>query len=265
MNGTGAMSHEKRNTEQENDARAPLRDQDSNEKPVTLANDTSGLLRLPAELRNIIYELALPTDNFYVSVRTTEPLPMMRCPAEPITIPALLATCRLIRNDTLPVFYGTNIFVLRMGNKKDFRDTLAWLQSLDQRAVASIVKLVVAGSTACERHEYSHSFEMSLPESQRVAGGEWYYGYGHIHCLPADSRLRCVERIIREYAQRRAGAETLSIEDTKIELIAMVEEVHMKLQLPWWHLPLDILCWCILFALPICFAMCFVALIVLKD
>ncbi|KAK5699491.1 hypothetical protein LTR97_005619 [Elasticomyces elasticus] len=246
MDDTGAMGYPKPVTEQVNDERASTRDQDSNEKPVTPANATPGFLRLPAELRNIIYELVLPRDNFYVSVRTTEPVYVMRCLAEPATIPALLATCRLIRNDTLPVFYGTNIFALRTGNKKDFRDTLAWLQSMDQRAVAGIVKLVVTGTTACVRHEYSHSFDMSLehmPESRRIAGGERYYGFGHISvpCLPADSRLRCGERIVREFAQRRAGAETLSVEQTKFELIAMVEEVHKTLHLPWWHRPLGIL------------------------
>ncbi|KAK5686564.1 hypothetical protein LTS10_002684 [Elasticomyces elasticus] len=240
MNGTGAMSHEKRNTEQENDACASTRDQDWSEKLVTPVDDTPGFLRLPAELRNIIYEMALPRDNFYVSVRTTEPLHVLRCLAEPATIPALLATCRLIRNDTLPIFYGTNIFGLRTGSKKDFRDTLAWLQSIDERAVAGIVKLVVTGTTACEWHEYRHSFDMSLehlPESRRVAGGERYYAYGHIsvHCLPAESRLRCGERIVREYAQRRVSAETLSVEQTKFELIAMVEEVHMRLRLAWWN------------------------------
>ncbi|KAK5721852.1 hypothetical protein LTR15_006445 [Elasticomyces elasticus] len=240
MDDTGAMGYPKPVTEQVNDERASTRDQDSNEKPVTPANATPGFLRLPAELRNIIYELVLPRDNFYVSVRTTEPVYVMRCLAEPATIPALLATCRLIRNDTLPVFYGTNIFALRTGNKKDFRDTLAWLQSMDQRAVAGIVKLVVTGTTACVRHEYSHSFDISLehlPESRRIAGGERYYAYGHISvpCLPADSRLRCGERTVREFAQRRAGPETLSVEQTKFELIAMVEEVHKRLHLPWWH------------------------------
>ncbi|KAK5737131.1 hypothetical protein LTR17_006914 [Elasticomyces elasticus] len=240
MDDISAMRHTKCNTEQANNARAPLNNQNSNKKPVTLANDTPGLLRLPAELRNIIYELALPRDNFCVSVRTTKPLHALRCLAESATIPALLATCRLIRNDTLPIFYGTNIFGLRTGSKKDFRDTLAWLQSIGQRAVVGKMNLVVTGTIACEWHEYSHSFEMSLellPESRRVAGGECYYGYGHIsvHCLPADSRLRCGERIVREYAQRRAGAEPSSAERLKVELIAMVEEVHMRLQLPWWH------------------------------
>ncbi|KAK4893580.1 hypothetical protein LTR27_008047 [Elasticomyces elasticus] len=232
------MGHTKPNTEQANNAHASIRDQDSNENSVTLADDTPGFLRLPAELRNIIYEMALPRDNFYVSVRTTEPLYVLRCLAEPATIPALLATCRLIRNDTLPIFYGTNIFGLRMGNKKDFRDTLAWLQSMDQRAVAGKMNLVVTGTTASKWHEYSHSFEMSLellPESRRVAGGERYYGFVHISVPPAKSRLRCGERIVREYARKRAGTDPSSAERSKIELIAMVEEVHMRLRLAWWN------------------------------
>jgi len=65
---------------------------------------TSPLLKLPAELRDAIYTLALVDDEpIYISLPE---------PARPLSLrePALLAVNRQIRNETLPIYYGTNIF-----------------------------------------------------------------------------------------------------------------------------------------------------------
>ncbi|KAK3648928.1 hypothetical protein LTR56_003788 [Elasticomyces elasticus] len=154
MDDTGAMGHTKPNTEQANDERASTRDQDSNEKSVTPTNEIPEFLRLPAELRNIIYELALLRDKHYTAGRTAS---CHECRnLEPVDNPALLATCRQIRDEALPMFYDTNSFNLWMGDwgsifgENRFPDTLVWLQSLSAVTVASLTKLTMHGAALYE-------------------------------------------------------------------------------------------------------------------
>lgn len=63
-------------------------------------HEQSPLIELPAELRNNIYRKALLRDG-EISVSSKE------SPDEP----ALLATCRQIRSEVLPIYYGENNFV----------------------------------------------------------------------------------------------------------------------------------------------------------
>ncbi|KAK3636520.1 hypothetical protein LTR56_014146 [Elasticomyces elasticus] len=247
MDGTNAVSHEKCTTEQENDARASRRDQDSNEKAVT-----PPFLRLPAELRNTIYELVLPRDKHYTPRRTASSHECRNL--EPVDNPALLATCRQIRDEALPMFYDTNSFNLWMGDwgsifgENRFPDTLVWLQSMSAGTVASMTKLTMHGAALYEAGgfgAFAVRVEFLSGSSRDVdANAEYRFqdfaGYSHqrhtIDRSPlAVARLGYAERTIRKYALQRAGAENLSAKQMKVELIALVKEVHMRLQMPWWE------------------------------
>ena len=63
-------------------------------------------LDLPAELRNAIYVLAIPTD----SELSTTPYCERRKAAYDACVPALSHVSRQIRQETLPIFFATNTF-----------------------------------------------------------------------------------------------------------------------------------------------------------
>ncbi|KAK5686565.1 hypothetical protein LTS10_002685 [Elasticomyces elasticus] len=115
-------------------------------------NTTPAFFRLPPELRNLIYELALPRNENYTSVRlyTLKDLDHWLPSATTRSTPPLLATCTLIRAEGLPIFYGSNKFWLALGRyTRDERDrvydTLHWLKSIDLRGLASMKRFGVLG------------------------------------------------------------------------------------------------------------------------
>ncbi|KAK3724906.1 hypothetical protein LTR37_000954 [Vermiconidia calcicola] len=69
------------------------------------AAEPSRLQKLPAELRNRIYELVLPRSNVvYAAFESREYI--KREIEEPVTQPALTRTCKQIRAEALALFYG---------------------------------------------------------------------------------------------------------------------------------------------------------------
>jgi len=83
------------------------------------------LFKIPAEVRNKIYQLSLVKEGVVLDVK------MLSTPTEP----ALLATCRQIRNEASSIFYGENTFHtdISVGTSLKMIDELApsrWLASL---------------------------------------------------------------------------------------------------------------------------------------
>jgi len=74
------------------------------------------LLTLPAELRERIYRYALKGQmpDYCVFVRTGY---LYSRPAAPLIAP-LLATCRQIKHEGVPIFFQDNIFCFRIGKRK---------------------------------------------------------------------------------------------------------------------------------------------------
>ncbi|KAK5122088.1 hypothetical protein LTR85_004334 [Meristemomyces frigidus] len=68
--------------------------------------EASPLKKLPAELRNRIYEMALQHEDAII-IRTDGAFDELSASGLPL---ALTATCREIRNDTLKMFYANNAF-----------------------------------------------------------------------------------------------------------------------------------------------------------
>lgn len=70
------------------------------------------LLKLPAELRNYIYELAIVQPSGIV-IGPWRKLPPSK---EPQKQPALTRTCRQVRSEALPIFYGKNVLELEIAS-----------------------------------------------------------------------------------------------------------------------------------------------------
>jgi hypothetical protein len=112
--------------------------------PISMAEN---LHKLPAELRNWIYEACLiPREKPYQVERVVKPhqtrfvyskgladmaLPLMEPPRLLVQEPALLRVSKAIRHETLSMFYGTNTFRLR--DAATLKDWLVYIGS-DRRA-----------------------------------------------------------------------------------------------------------------------------------
>lgn len=72
----------------------------------------SAFERLPAELRNRIYHLALVEDE---PIEVTDNFGLILKPYAPSHQPALTRTSRQIRSETLPIYYGENAFLMGAG------------------------------------------------------------------------------------------------------------------------------------------------------
>ena len=99
--------------------------------------DNSPLLRLPAELRNIIYALAIPKKQIHV---TEYQHPMTR-------------VCSQMRRESLPITYATATgFVMNMtcGNHVDFNNMI-WLNIQPQAHLDQVKKLIIyPGEASCD-------------------------------------------------------------------------------------------------------------------
>lgn len=100
-------------------------------------------LDLPAEIRNQVYALAIPTcQSFNISSYT----PQRRSPFLPLV--SLLQTCHQIYSEVTPIVYGSNTFTICSPSKLQ-----AWLSSIGPRASHLLRKLVI---------DYDSSAELTL-------------------------------------------------------------------------------------------------------
>lgn len=97
----------------------------TNDEPadITPSQLESPLFRLPAELRNAIYEMALTA----TSVLELEP---WRTRATAPTQPPLTRTCRAIRAEALPIFYSSNDFLAAICDVEDEKRLQHWLAAM---------------------------------------------------------------------------------------------------------------------------------------
>ncbi|KAK5721851.1 hypothetical protein LTR15_006444 [Elasticomyces elasticus] len=192
--------------------------------------------RLPPELRNMIYDLVLPRNEDYTAVRPSTLMGLDHW-LPSATIPQLLATCTLIRAEALPIFYGTNTFVLALGvdgwnNQGEFLDTLRWLKSIDSRGVANLERLVFFGRLRCECGKHSHIFEMQtsfVPSGSRQTTCNLPES-----CPPAAARARSAKELLHEYAlMRDATTVEVSGEEARAALLETLKGAHERLLLSW--------------------------------
>ena len=139
---------------------------DTTEETTSSPSDGTGLLDLPAELRNLIYHFAVVNEKPIKIIQDE-----WRGEAEAPKQPALAMTCKQIRDEVLPVFYGANTFVYDPAGdivQSCQRVTESWIQACEPyvnfiRSVGVTAHLEQAGS-------YYES------------GEERYYGWTEIEC-----------------------------------------------------------------------------------
>ena len=93
---------------------------------TALDQSSSPLMRLPAELRLRIYDYAL-TEDTYVMLLNDEGAKTGQ--------PALLRTCRQIRNEALDLYYSSNVFalVVDVNGRKAMETEIRWTVRLGAR------------------------------------------------------------------------------------------------------------------------------------
>lgn len=105
-------------------------------EPNNTTNSTasSSLMKLPAELRNTIYEYALRTDDGTIEISEQTGIPE----------PALLLTNKFIRGESLSIFYSQNIVSLLI---ESYSPSVPLLVHKKQEAVLSKYKYKI--TTSC--------------------------------------------------------------------------------------------------------------------
>lgn len=120
----------------------------------------AGLLKLPAELRNHIYELVLtPEGGVPVETQAREewhdygryapPDAVTKRAgwfARPTSTPALLSVNSQIRTEALPIYYKVNTFMASFGARLDkgfLRSAASWLKIIGPERASQIEKFIV--------------------------------------------------------------------------------------------------------------------------
>lgn len=106
------------------------------------ANRDSWLLRLPAELRNYIYDLAVPHGR-NMGICAARDL-VEQCP--------LLAVCRQTQKEVMPIFFGTNTFMIllrSLAKRSHHWRSKSKQLTFSDHAFASIRKFVLVNNYLC--------------------------------------------------------------------------------------------------------------------
>ncbi|KAK5737130.1 hypothetical protein LTR17_006913 [Elasticomyces elasticus] len=227
-----------------------------------------GILRLPPELRNIVYDLTLPDREYLLplppalrlktqsslaaayglddSYASLAPLCYSAVP------PPLLQTCRTVRNDAYPMYFGRNIFVLDVNEFDDislqtfftlprvvkallrastatrYSNTIEWLRTANTHAIFCMRNVLVVDRVACgltwhTRRSYNFAATVDLfPVEEAV----------QIHLQGQSDRRMImvtnqVSMVLEEFVQFNLTADMSEIRQKK-ELIATVRKVHDK-------------------------------------
>ncbi|KAK4896397.1 hypothetical protein LTR27_005609 [Elasticomyces elasticus] len=184
----------------------------------------TGLLQLPAELRNIIYELVLLADGQFVTTSfAVLPLPPLENPGDLVSrkcrsgvIPPLLQTSQQIRTEAMPMYFANCLFFIAIHDRNgEFKKTFAWLQSgvesfdlVDCPWVLK-VKLTLPGSYAQIQH--------------------WNESLG---TNKSNERVLLANGFVDEFVLHRT-TEVWTQAEHKARLIAVVKQVHDVLQMSY--------------------------------
>lgn len=139
--------------------------------------DASPLNKLPAELRNNIYELALHNPGgIDIDVMFANKIITAQASQQLL---ALTETCKQIRQESLPLFYATNTFSfatsdldiatnpLRVGHC--FASVKKWFHGLgEQKAVVNEVEVYLGGWYPYADNSYNHEFVKMIMDYQGI-------------------------------------------------------------------------------------------------
>ncbi|KAK3648920.1 hypothetical protein LTR22_013145 [Elasticomyces elasticus] len=217
---------------------------------------------LPRELRDIIYDLVLPKGKhlttpkgkrlatLHANLSNEAQMIASTIPSMPTheqaKIPALLHASAVIRAETLPLYFALNTFILDLGViMSQSRRTLQWLRAMDSYAISSMRRLTIVGMVACAKLDHApeaHWFlaDVSLfPIEDAVDVRD-----STVSCPLAKHRLERAVGLLESYVQHKnTTQEATNTLQQKTDLIAVLQQVHRKLQLPKrckaWKLDID--------------------------
>ncbi|KAK3628798.1 hypothetical protein LTR56_018417 [Elasticomyces elasticus] len=107
--------------------------------------EPKGLLALPAELREQIYELLVVKPRKC----TITMLSNHDCFASEVSAsqPAISYVCHQLRHETLATFYSNNIFLAEVSDRTDLETALRWLSAIGELNVSRLRHLALCGWT----------------------------------------------------------------------------------------------------------------------
>lgn len=143
------------------------------------------LLQLPAELRNRIYKFIL-CDESPIAVKR-------HLSSQPLYDTAILQACREIRNEALPIYYGSNVFVLNV-RWRGFQWTKHWLNDIGEVAISCLRKVILKEPNVCAR--YACPIEISADFTKDNAGIT-QTGDACIFCYVSPSYLKSLDKIVQ--------------------------------------------------------------------
>ncbi|KAK5747425.1 hypothetical protein LTR17_000066 [Elasticomyces elasticus] len=203
----------------------------------------TGLLQLPAELRNIIYELVLLADGQFVTTSfAVLPLPPLENPGDLVSrkcrsgvIPPLLQTGQQIRTEAMPMYFANCLFFIAIHDRNgEFKKTFAWLQSVDPRALLCIQRITILGYV-----EGVESFDLvDCPWVLKVkltmpgSYAQLHHWDESLGTNKSNERAQLANGFVDEFVLHRT-TEVWTQAEHKARLIAVVKQVHDVLQMSY--------------------------------
>ena len=111
-------------------------------------NQRHPFFRLPAELRNRIYGLVVPCNNWATASNRPGRSEM-----------SMMHICRAIRSETVPIFYGNNSFAFDLGTSRGSLHAKQWINWVPLNAIASLRKLRLTTEIPCKCEGTSRRFD----------------------------------------------------------------------------------------------------------
>ena len=203
-----------------------------------------GLLALPIEIRNKIYELALIEPNsLWISPYHTH---------RTMSVPPLLRTCKTIGYEASPIFYGANSFI---ADQVEF--FMQWLGSLGRVNIAYLRDLEIP-IVRTSRRDHSQWLWIRALETLKMAKGlrhlyiSWNDEHGgDLHFRNALAGLRGLKGLVIDcpnYRQRKsvhrikktpAKQSQVLLEKTMDEPLLLGPLAYSPLPPPvWWNIPI---------------------------
>jgi hypothetical protein len=128
------------------------------------SNQNSPLLRLPAELRNKIWEYALGAMEFRLLYRSSRKIPVQPKPSEKKNAFALLRVCRQIYSETAPLSFAVNSFSIR----PHYRVSVANLRRFQRYQIHQIKEIRIEMDSLVEWIQFDKLKLGILPELRRI-------------------------------------------------------------------------------------------------